>query len=191
VRRYTRQEQSLGADGAQAAFAAPRTMALSRPDPIPSPLTTPPDWTQLHLHAVEAASSQSVQRISACCGTTRHPNLSVIDDHTTVDRANAPYAKLVFTHCQLHLLTLLFIGHGPFPFETFPRQVPDSFNFALLARDAYRSHNVICSASSKVQHCPAANWSGFRPHQGRQPVSTRRQRPALGALGFNAEDLRR
>ena len=122
----------------QAAFAAPRALASSRPDIFPSPLTT----TQLHRPAgesmprhpsakerqrsslVEAASSPFVQRISACCGTTRHPNLSVIDDHTTVDRANAPYAKLVFTNCQLHHLTLLFIGRGHFPFETFPRQVP-------------------------------------------------------------------
>lgn len=184
----------------QAAFAAPRAMALSRPDTFPSPLKTTDEWTQLHLHAgqsmprhpsakerqrsslVEAASSQFVQRTSACCGTTRHPNLSVIDDHTTVNRANAPYAKLVFTNCQLHHLALLFIGHDLFLFETYPRQMPDSFKFTLLVREAHRSRNVICSASSKVQRCPASHWSGFRPYQGRRPVSTRRQRPALGAL---------
>jgi hypothetical protein len=131
----------------QAAFAAPRAMASSRPDVFPSQLTTTDEyWTQLHEHAgesmprhpsakerqrsslVEPASSQFVQRISGCCGTTRHPNLSVIDDHTPVDRANAPYAKLVFINCQLHHLTLLFIGHGPFLFETFPRQVPVRLN---------------------------------------------------------------
>lgn len=57
---------------------------------------------------------------------------SVIDDHTAVDRAITPCAKLVFNNCQLHHRTLMFIGHGPFSFETCPRQVPDSSNFAVL-----------------------------------------------------------
>lgn len=191
ARRYTRQEQSLGADDGRS-FSQAGCLCRTTCHGVKSPEFSPPLTTALSCTYIPDAVCRGTRgttaagrgrELSVCStnfGVLWHDSSSQPLCHRRSYSANAPYAKLVFTNCQLHHLTLLFIGRGPFLFETFPRQVPGSFNFTLLARDAHHSRNVIYSASSKVQRCPASHWSGSRPYQGRRAVSTRRQRPALG-----------